>query len=469
VSPRARQPRARRSARTSAKIARKPKAVPKSKTAPRSKPAGASSRAAGAPGRRGAPGAASTGSGGRDLLVVNIGELLTCVGAHDAPLGVVHDAAVLIRDGRVTFAGPSAELGRVGQVGRRLDARGALVTPGLVEPHAHPMFAGSRALEFDLRARGKTYRDIQQAGGGILATVRATRAASDAALLAGTLARLDRFVSHGVTLVEAKTGYELSVEGELRLLRLLVAAGKRHAVELSPTLLAHVPPPDQDRERFVRRWCSDAIPAAARGGAEAVDVYCDAGAFTLDETRAILQAGQRAGLLLRVHAEQFTHTGAADLAATLGARSVEHLEELADETPAKLAAAGTVCTLLPGAALTLKLPWPDARRLIAAGCRVALGTDCNPGSSLTESQPLMMSLACTQMGMSCSEAWMGVTRHAAHALGREDAGRLSAGARGDLVVWDAENHWAVPQHLGARLVRSVIVGGRQAWPAVAHT
>ncbi len=392
------------------------------------------------------------------LLVENIGELLTCAGDRDAPLGIVRDGAVLIREGRVVFAGPKAELGAVERGVRRIDARGALVSPGLVEPHAHVIFAGSRAHEFDLRAQGKSYLEIQQAGGGILSTVRATRAASDEELIAGVLARLDRFAAQGATVVEAKTGYDLTVDGELRLLRLIVAARQRHAVDLSPTLLAHVPPPDSDRTAFVRNFCQ-ALPEAKRLGAEAVDVYCDSGAFTLDETRTILHAGAAAGLALRAHAEQFTHTGAAVLAAELGARSVEHLEELSLDAPVRLARAGTICNLLPGAALTLKLKWPDAQRLRAAGCRIALGTDCNPGSSLTESLPLMMSLACMQMGLSCQDAWLAVTRESAHSALRPDSGRLVPGARGDLIIWGSDDHRTIAQHFGVPLARTVVIRG----------
>jgi imidazolonepropionase len=401
------------------------------------------------------------------LLIDNIGELLTLEGEG---LGLVRDAAVAVRDGVVAFAGPRRDL-PAGIDAPRIDAGGRLATPGLVEPHAHVVFAGSRAAELDLRARGATYQEIQAAGGGIASTVRATRAASDEFLIDGICARLDRFLRHGTTVVEAKSGYDLTIDGELRLLRLIAAARARHVVDLSPTLLAHLPPPPSeapDRAAFVRAFCERAIPEAARGGlAEAVDVYCDAGAFTLDEARAILEAGRAAGLGLRAHAEQFTHTGIADVAAALGARSVEHLEELGPETPARLAAAGTVANLLPGAALTLRLRWPDARRLLAAGCRVALGTDCNPGSSLTESQPLMMSLACTQMGMTAAEAWRAVTVDAARAVARPECGRLVPGARGDVVLWDTDDHRAVPQHLAGLLTHTVVVRGAVAYSGIA--
>jgi len=390
------------------------------------------------------------------IVVDHIGELVTCAGDG---IGLVHDAAVVVRNGRVAFAGARADLPGDARGDDVIDADGRLVTPGLVDPHTHLVFAGSRAHEFDLRNQGRSYLEIQQAGGGILATVKATRAASDGELVAGAAARLDRFLAQGVTVVEAKTGYDLTIEGERRLLAALQAVRESHVIDVSPTLLAHVPPSGGDessRALFVRAFAEELIPTT---NAEAVDVYCDAGAFTLDETRAILTAAKKYGKRLRVHAEQFTHTGAAELAAEMGAASVEHLEQLSDGAPARLAAAGVVCNLLPGAALTLKLPWPDARKMLAAGCAVALGTDCNPGSSLSESLPLMMTLACTQMGLSAAEAWLGVTRHAARAVGRADAGVLAPGARGDLVIWDADDHRQVPQHFGVPLARTTIVRG----------
>ena len=306
-------------------------------------------------------------TGHRALLVRNIGRLLTLVPSGDDRLGIVERAAVQIDDGRIGWAGPESEMPESPPDTVEIDARGMLASPGLIEPHAHPIFAGSRAHEFELRARGAGYLEIQRAGGGILSTVRATNAAGDEELVSTTAARLESLSSFGVTVCEAKSGYALSVEGELRLLRLLGHAAARAAMDVSPTLLAHGIPPDADRAGYLDSFEHQLIPRAAaidpasgRPLAEALDVFCDQGAFTVEETRRLLLAGRAAGLELRVHAEQLTRTGAALLGASLGARSVEHLEYLAAEDIPALATAGTVCTLLPGAALTLRLPFPDA-------------------------------------------------------------------------------------------------------------
>lgn len=409
------------------------------------------------------------------LLLTDIGELLTAAGpateGAEARLGLVHGAVVLVVDGRVRYAGPAAGLGEQDLLGLpglvRRSAGGRLVTPGLCDPHTHPLWAGERSLEFDLRNQGKSYAELQAAGGGILSTVRATTAATDEELVAGTRRRLGRLLRQGVTRCEGKTGYGLWPKEELRQLRLLQQAmageiGQR-LPRLRPTFLCHVPPPGlsaREREALLAELAGT-LPAAAQQGAKAVDVYCDQGAFTLAETAGLLGTARRAGLGLRCHAEQFTHTGAARLAAELGALSVEHLEEIDDAGVRALAAAGTVANLLPGAVLTLRLRWPDARRLLAAGARVALGTDLNPGSSLTESLPLMMMLGCAQMGLRCAEAWLAVTTEACAALGSGEDGALRAGSCGDLVVWDADNHREVCQHFGVPLVREVYLGGER--------
>lgn len=423
------------------------------------------------------------------LVLRDIGELLTLTGpdalpasrdadaqtaaaAAEAALGIVRDAVVVVVDGRVRYAGPAETAPAPGELPGEVRVRsagGRLVSPGLVDAHTHLLFAGERSREFDLRNLGAGYVAIQQAGGGILATVRATAAASDADLITALQQRLRQALLQGTTLCEVKTGYGLWPAAELRLLALInshKARGQVAQPAISPTLLCHVPPKElggpetAERQTLVRELAA-AAPVAAASGAEALDVYCDQGAFTLAETDILLRAARAAGLLLRCHAEQFTYTGVAQRAAELGAASVEHLEQIDEAGVSALAAAGVVANLLPGAALTLRLPWPDARRLLRAGVAVALATDCNPGTSRSESLPLMMTLACTQLGLSCAESWLGVTRYAARAL-RRDAGHLALGARADLVLWDAEHYRQICQHMGVPLVAAVYRDGELA-------
>ena len=383
------------------------------------------------------------------LVVDNAAAVMTCDPARPG-LGLVEGAAVVIEDGRVVSVGPAAG-------GERLDARGGLVTPGLCDAHAHPIFAGERAAEFALRAEGKGYLEIAAAGGGIASTVGATRAASDDELVALALPRLARALAHGTTTMECKNGYALDVDGELRLLDLVPRLAAAQPVALVPTMLAHNVPAGVDREAFVETWVRGVGRAAGR--AHAIDIYCDQGAFTLDEARRILGAGRAAGLAVRGHAGQFADIGAAGLIAELGGFTADHLEQVSDDQARLMAAAGTVATLLPGACVQLRLPPPPVARLRAAGCRFALGTDLNPGSSLSESLPLQMWLACTHLGLTVDEAWLAVTRVGAEAAGRPEAGRLVPGAPADLVVWDVADHRMVPYHYGVNLVRQVVAGG----------
>jgi imidazolonepropionase len=369
-------------------------------------------------------------------------------------LGIVRDVSVVILGGRVASVG-----GRVPVGLPQLDARGGLVTPGLVDAHAHPVFGGSRAGEFALRSEGKTYLEIAAAGGGIRSTVAATRAAWTDELVAGALPGLGGALAHGTTTMEAKTGYGLSIDHELRLLDAIAALGAAQPIRLVPTLLgAHAVPPDASRGDWVAA-CSGPLLERARGRAHAVDVYCDEGAFTLDETRAILSAARARGFAVRAHAGQFRDLGAAGLVASLGGLSADHLEAISDEQAAAMAAAGTVATLLAGACVQLRLPPPPVARLRAAGCRFALGTDMNPGSSMTEGLPLQMWLAATHLGLTVDETWLAVTANAAVAAGRPDAGRLVPGAPGDLVVWKTDDHRDVPYRYGANLVGNVVTGG----------
>jgi len=399
-----------------------------------------------------------------DLVIRNAGQVLTMEGDG---VGLVESAAVVCGGDRVMGVCAETELEQrfpVGGRARVLDARGGLVTPGLVDPHTHPVFAGQRCVEFGMKAQGKTYLEIHKAGGGILSTVEATRRASFEELAAGCAANLSRLLAWGVTTIEGKSGYALEPEGELRLLEVLRTVAACHAVDVVPTLLgAHALPPEHagDREGYLRLVVEEMVPRAAREGlAQFCDAYCEDGAFSAEEVRRIFAAARAHGLGLRLHAEQFTDQGGASVAAEAGAASADHLEAISTAGVEQLARAGTTAVLLPGAALTCRCPWPPARDLIDAGVPVALGTDLNPGSSMTASLPLMMSLACMQMRVSVDEAWRAVTVEAARSLQRDDIGRLAPGCRADLVLFDVPDYRYVPYHYGENHARLVLKSGR---------
>ena len=429
-----------------------------------------------------------------DLVITGARVLTALRGAGDDPddrLGVLGDAAVVCAGPRVAWIGPASQLGRCG-VGldraRRLDAAGRLLTPGLVDCHAHPLFAGDRADEFGLRAAGASYLEIAAAGGGIQASLGPTRAASFDQLAAVTAARLTRALAAGTTTMEAKSGYDLTVGGELRLLEVAQVLDALLAIDLEPTLLgAHVVPDEYrgDRAGYVAAVADAMVPRAIAAGlatssnsyadpaapglATSVDIYCDQGAFDLDETRLILTAARRAGLGVRAHAGQFADLGAAELVAALGGWSADHLEHVSAAGITALAAAGTVAVMLPGACVQLRLTPPPVAALRAAGVAMAVATDLNPGSSMCESLPVQMWLATTHYGMTVEEAWLGVTAHAARALGprpgRAPIGRIAAGAAADLVLWDAERPAEIPYHYGGSAVAHVFKAGREARPA----
>ncbi len=399
------------------------------------------------------------------LVIRNIGQLVRfdAAGRFEA----VPDAVVWIREDCILFSGRESDprgpdLAAPPADVRVIDAGGAVVSAGLVDPHTHPVFAGDRAREFALRKAGATYAEIQAAGGGILSTMRATREADDTALFDGAARRLRRMARFGVTAVEGKSGYELTAEGELRTLRVLRRLGARCAVEVSPTLLAaHIVPPEfaGDRDAYVRLIIEEMIPRA-RELAVSVDVFCEDNAFSLEETLHILGAARAAGLQVRAHAGQFHSLGAVAGAARLGALSVDHLEEVTDDELDALAAAGeTVAVLLPGAALTLGLPMPSGRRFLDRGIPVAVGTDCNPGTSMTENLPLAGTLACLQAGLTVEETWDALTRTAARAAGLPGHGNPVAGAPADLIVWDFAHYGQLPYHFGVPHVRTLLRQG----------
>jgi len=390
-------------------------------------------------------------------LVIKNARVMTCAG-HG--LGLLERGAVAIEAGRVAWVGEGAPPAAYDHL-HTIDAKGALVTPGLVDCHTHAVFAGDRGAEFELRAAGKTYQEIQAAGGGINATLGPTRAALAAGEIEAILeARLARMLAGGTTTVEIKTGYALTTEGELGLVHAIAQVAARSPMRLVPTLLAHLVPPERraDRALFVREICEQWIPRAA-AVVEAVDVWCEDAAFTLAETRAILEAATTARLAIRGHVGQLSDIGGAELFAAFRARSVDHLEYVGDAALAALAAAGTVAVMLPGACVQLRLPPPPVAKLRAAGIAMAVATDLNPGTSWSEHLPIQMWLATTHFAMTVEEAWLGVTRHAAKALGGTDAGVLAPGARGDVVVWKCDRPVDVCYRMGASLVEYAIAGG----------
>jgi imidazolonepropionase len=383
-----------------------------------------------------------------DLTVRRAGRLLTMAGE---PLA---DAAVVVRGGRVAWTGPDRDLPPDAPE-QTLDADGACVVPGFVDAHTHLLFAGVRREEFVARLAGTSYD-----GGGIRTTVAATAAASDAELLDLAQARVDAALGHGTTTMEVKSGYGLTVESELRLLRLVGELDTRTPVRLETTYLgAHVVPAGRDRGEYVDEVVAT-LPRAAAAGARWADVFCDQGVFTVDEARRILTAARSHGLGLRLHAEEIARTGAAGLAAELGCASADHLEHVSATDAGAMAAAGVVAVLLPTVTLSLRSQaWGHAARLREAGVELALATDCNPGTSWCESMPYAIQLACLAMGLSVAEAFRAATLGAAHSLRRDDVGHLAVGAHGDLVVLAAEHEADVVAHLGGAAVTATVVGG----------
>lgn len=414
-----------------------------------------------------------------DLLVTNISELATPLG--EASLGgdeqgrvsKLHDVEVLCRDGRIAAMGSHEDLmvefGDLSAVST-LDAEGGTLVPGFVDAHTHLPWAGSREAEFAMRLAGTTYMEIAAAGGGILSTVRATREASFEELSAGVQRRMASMLRHGTTTAEAKSGYGLALDAEIKQLAAIRDADARHPVDLVPTLLAaHETPPEyrEERERYLDVVCEEILPAVSEAGlARFCDVFCEQGVFTPSESRRVLLAGRELGLAPRLHADEFVDSGGAELAAELGALSADHLTAISTAGIEALAGAGVTAVLLPGTSFFLmKHSYAPARRLIAGGIPVALATDCNPGSSNTESMPMIFVLAVYELGLSIEEALTASTLNAACCLGLGDQiGSVEVGKRADLVILGAPNLLHLAYHYGVNPVRAVIKNG-----AVVHS
>ena len=356
--------------------------------------------------------------------------------------GLVERGAIGVAEGRIVFAGAEADLPAGAGAREVFDLEGRLLTPGLIDCHTHLVFGGERSGEFEMRLAGADYRSIARDGGGILSTVRATRAATAEELAVSALGRLRCLLAEGVTTVEIKSGYGLDLATELRMLRVARALGRQHPVEVATTLLAaHAVPADRDRAAYLDLVIGKLIPQAVREGlADAVDGYCEAIAFTPAEIRRVFEAARSAGLPVKLHADQLSDCGGAALAAELRALSAAHLEWTNPEGVAALARAGTVAVLLPGAFYSLKEHRPPpVEELRRSGVRMAVATDCNPGTSPLLSILTALNLAAVQFGLTIEECLAGVTREAAHALGRaREIGTLEAGKRADFAIWDVE-------------------------------
>jgi imidazolonepropionase len=402
------------------------------------------------------------------LLVRDLEQVATPSGSSAPQRGealravdVLEDAYVLCEGGRIAEIGKMRSLRALDGEVVELDGRGLSAVPGLVDCHTHACFAGDRVAEFALRAGGAGYEELHAAGGGILATVRATRAASEAALAAALERHVGWMLQAGTTTFEAKSGYGLDRETELAQLRMIRAAGG------VPTWLgAHAVPPefaDEGADAYVDFLLAEVLPEAARL-AEAADVFVERGAFDERQARRYLLACRAAGLELRLHGDQFSELGAISLAIELGARSVDHLEATGPDGVARLAASEVTGVLLPASALFLDRPMPPGRALVDAGAAIALATDFNPGSAFCESLPLVCSLACTQLRITPEEALVACTVNAAHVLRRADRkGRLAPGFDADLVLVAAEDWRHLAYHLGGPVVHAVVRGGRVAW------
>jgi imidazolonepropionase len=407
----------------------------------------------------------------KSLALLHASQLVTLagpkrprVGKELSELGIIRDGGLLIRDGKIDVVGPSDEIEKKSTDAEVVDLGGRVVLPGFVDAHTHLVFAGNRLDDFERRARGESYEQIAKAGGGIWSTVEKTRAASEAALFARATKHAEWFVKCGTTTVEAKSGYGLTLDDELKILRVMQRLNRETPLEVVPTFLgAHAVPRDSSAGEYVDLVINEMLPRVAKEKlAEFCDVFCERGYFDVEQSRKILSAAKKLGLKLRGHVDQLTNSGGAKLMAELGAATADHLEKTDEQGIAALKTANVQPVLLPGSAYALgSTSYPRAREIIEAGLPVVLATDFNPGSSPTPSMSMVLSLACTQMKMSPAEAITASTINAAYSLSRDDIGSLEAGKLANVAVFDCEDYRELAYWFGFPQAHAVFVRGKQ--------
>lgn len=412
-----------------------------------------------------------------ELLITNASQLVTLrgsarprTGAEMRELAVIEDGAMLIRDRVIIAVGRSSEIeAQASSNALRVDASGRVALPGFVDAHTHPVFAGTREDEYEMRAAGLTYQDIAARGGGIRSTVRKTRAATEEQLFEMALPRVGWILEHGTTTIEAKSGYGLTVEDELKILRVIRRLNDETPLDLVPTFLgAHEIPdeyraPGASREDYIRLVTEEMLPRVADEKlARYSDVFCESHVFNREETRRVLERAKEFGFKPRFHADQLTPGGGASLAAEIGAATADHLEWIDDEGIEAMRRAEVIAVLLPGAVFNLGLTrYAPARRMIEAGLALVLATDFNPGSSPTPSMQMILSIACTQMRMTPAEAITASTINAAYSLDLgSQVGSLEAGKQADVVIFDCDDYRKIPYFFGINHVSTVIKAGR---------
>jgi len=410
------------------------------------------------------------------LLIKNAKQLLTLSSDKKGPrrgkemedLGLIEDGAVAVSGKKVVAVGKTKDvLSRI-EVDKKtkiIKAENKVVLPGFVDCHTHPVFGATREEEFELRIKGKSYEEIAQAGGGIRSSVRSVRQLSREELVKLALPRLNRFLSYGTTTIEAKSGYGLSLKDEIKILEVIKKLNQINPLDLVPTFLGAHEIPDEYRERreeYIDLLVKQMIPEVAkRKLAYFCDVFCEKNVFTIEESRKILETAKNYGLKPKLHADQLTPSGGAELAAEIKAISADHLEFVSDSGIDRMKESGTIAVLLPGSVFGLgKDNYPPARKMIERGLPVALATDFNPGSSFTESMPIILSLACLRMKLTPAEAITSATINSAYAIDKGDsAGSLEPGKKADIVIWNVKNYKELPYHYGVNLVDKIIKNG----------